>query len=197
MAVGMFAAMREALSMGPRTAAELFEVVDLADTRRQISKALYEMQQRGQVERLGEGYAAHWGLTAKGQRLWQDDDTADDDEPILEEPDATEPEAGEDDDTDRPSDGAPDEDEGEELPVNPVRPLASPFRELVESADERPLAVRPAQEEVHEALAAAAAHAKMVLDQYIQEHEDSLLREIFLAAQRQEEALETFKAWVR
>lgn len=193
MAIGMFAAMREALSGGPASAAELFELVELAETRKQISKALYEMKEKGQVERLdGPVRGGKWTLTDKGLSLLGDDLTEDEGE--------APPPGGDTDDAGdaaehEPAEGTLD-DEGEELPVNPIRPLASPFREAVESSERVPY-VRPAQEEVHEALAAAAAHARMALDQYIQEHEDSLLREIFLAAQRQEEALETFKAWLR
>lgn len=193
MAVGMFAAMREALSDGPASAAELFEHVELAETPRQVSKALYEMKQKGQVERLdGPVRGGKWTLTDKGQSLLGDDLTEDED-------DAPQPFSGADDAGDAAEHEPPEDavdDEGEDLPVNPVRPLASPFREAVESAPERPF-VRPLGEEVLEHASAAAAHMQMVLESYIEEHEDPLLREMLAACQRSEATLEALKAWLR
>lgn len=60
MAVGMFETIREVLSSGPQTSAVLFERVEAAETPRQVSKALWQMKQKGQVERL-EGPARSGG----------------------------------------------------------------------------------------------------------------------------------------
>lgn len=195
MAVGMFETIREVLSSGPQTSAVLFERVEAAETPRQVSKALWQMKQKGQVERLeGPARSGRWALTEKGQRLAaQDVDVWDGVEPTLP---ATE---SEEEPAETAGNYAPNQgqcDEGEDLPVNPVRPLASPFREAVESAPERPF-VRPLGEEVLEHASAAAAHMQMVLESYIEEHEDPLLREMLAACQRSEATLEALKAWLR